>query len=249
MPHELSQESSTSRAFAINCQPRAEESRLKGVTRECEEQAYAALKEGLFSGRYLPGERLVERDIATNLAMSRTPVRTALRQLENEGFLERLGSRGYRVRVLDVEGALAMLDVREALEGMAARLAAQNATDEQRQELLGILEAMQTDVASGSCLHYYSLCGDLHRCVFRASGNPMLENMVVQVNALSARFHYKTLLLAERVRKSVQEHKTIVQHIVAGDAESAERLTREHVRTVKGLIECFARVEPGLDML
>lgn len=214
---------------------RMEESEGRGNSLEIE--AYTILKERLLNGHFHPGARMVEREVSDNLGMSRTPIRAALNQLACEGFLERPGKGGYRVRILDAPEALDMLDVREAIEGMAARLAARNASPEQRERLLSIIDTMKKDGITGGSPLYYRLCGDLHRSIFKASGNPKLEQMAMEINALSARFHYRTLLLGERIRESVQEHEAIAVSIANGEENLAEQLTRAHVRAVKHMME------------
>lgn len=210
-------------------------------------EAYTTLKERLLNGHFRPGERMVEREVSEDLGMSRTPVRAALNQLACEGFLERPSKGGYRVRILDAPEALAMLDVREAIEGMAARLAARHASPEQRAHLLSIIDAMKNGGIIGGSPLYYRLCGDLHRSIFKASGNPKLEQMAMEINALSARFHYRTLLLGERIRESVQEHEGIVMSIVNGEEDLAERLIREHIQAVKHMMKSFLD-ESGADI-
>ena len=115
------------------------------AAKDCEEQAYLLIKQGLFDGIYPPGSRLVERQVAEKFSLSRTPIRAPLRQLEHEGFLERQEGRGYSARILGIRDAIELLDVREAIEGMAARLAAQNGTAEQRKRLMGVIERMEPD--------------------------------------------------------------------------------------------------------
>ena len=214
------------------------------AAKDCEEQAYLLIKQGLFDGIYPPGSRLVERQVAEKFSLSRTPIRAALRQLEHEGFLERQEGRGYSVRILGIRDAIELLDVREAIEGMAARLAAQNGTEGQRKRLMGVIERMEQDENDGTCFNYYKLCGELHQMIFEMGGNRVLADMAVRINAQSAAFHYKTLLLSERVRSSISEHKEIAEAIVNGDADAAEFKLREHVRMVKRLVSRFVEQAP-----
>ena len=214
------------------------------AAKDCEEQAYLLIKQGLFDGIYPPGSRLVERQVAEKFSLSRTPILAALRQLEHEGFLERQEGRGYSVRILGIRDAIELLDVREAIEGMAARLAAQNGTEGQRKRLMGVIERMEQDENDGTCFNYYKLCGELHQMIFEMGGNRVLADMAVRINAQSAAFHYKTLLLSERVRSSISEHKEIAEAIVNGDADAAEFKLREHVRMVKRLVSRFVEQAP-----
>ena len=205
-------------------------------TAKLEEKAYAILKDKLLSGAYYPGARLVERDLAEQLDMSRTPVRWALRQLENEGYLERLGNRGFCVRMPDREEALNILDIRAAIEGMAAFLAASRRTEQHVAAFDEIIAAMRETAENHDLLTYYRLTADLHQLIFTASANPELAAFAIRINAQSSRFHFRTLLLPERLGKSVAEHAEMAEHIKNRDADKAERCTRNHVLAVKTLI-------------
>lgn len=209
---------------------------LNAQTAKLEERAYAILKDMLLGGSYYPGHRLVERDIASQLEMSRTPVRWALRQLENEGYLERLGNRGFCVRMPSLQEALNLLDVRAAIEGMAAYRAAMRRSDVQVVAMDEIIAAMHETTRNHDLLTYYRLTADLHQLVFTASANPELAAFAIRINAQSSRFHFRTLLLPGRLVNSVAEHKEVVDHIKAQDADKAERCMRGHVFAVKELI-------------
>ena len=201
-----------------------------------DEKAYAILKNKLLNGAYYPGTRFVERDIADQLGMSRTPVRWALRQLENEGYLERLGNRGFCVRMPSREEALNILDIRAAIEGMAAFLAATRRTEQHVAKLDEIITDMHETVQNHDLLTYYRLTGALHQLVFTASANPELATFAIRINAQSSRFHFRTLLLPGRLSDSVAEHAKMVKHIKNNDADKAEQSTRNHVLSVKALI-------------
>lgn len=210
---------------------------LDTQTAKLEERAYAILKNKLLSGGYYPGHRLVERDLADQMEMSRTPVRWALRQLENEGYLERLGNRGFCVRMPNREEALNLLDVRAAIEGMAAYRAATRRTEAQAAALDEIVAAMRETTRNHDLLTYYRLTVNLHQLVFTASANQELAAFAIRINAQSSRFHFRTLLLPDRLASSVAEHEEIAGHIKTRNADKAERCMRNHVLAVKELIE------------
>ena len=178
----------------------------------------------------------MERDVAARLDASRTPVRAALQRLETEGLLERRDNSGFRVRLPDIQSALEMLDIREAIEGMAARLAARNADDSNRQLILGIISDMEHCERESDTINYYRLCGELHRAIFSAAHNATLHDLVIKISAQSAVLHYKTLLVEERIEKSIEEHRSIADAIVKGDEDEAEQRIRRHIRQIKHLV-------------
>ncbi len=203
---------------------------------ELEKRVYEELKKEVLRGAFSPGFHLVERDLAARFNASRTPVRSALQRLETEGLVERRDGRGFRVRLPDIQSALEMLDVREAVEGMAARLSARNANAAQKQQFLDIITEMESCERNSDAINYYRLCGNLHRAIFSAANNATLHDFVLNVSAQSTVLHYKTLLLAKRIDQSIAEHKAIVQAIVDGDEDSAEQHIRRHIREIKHLV-------------
>jgi DNA-binding GntR family transcriptional regulator len=210
-----------------------------------EERAYNAIKDSLLSYKYYPGFRLVERDLAEQLKMSRTPVRQALLQLENEGYLERLANRGFCVRTLSREETLNLLDVRAAIESMAAFRAATRCTDAHVVAFENIVAAMHEAAAGHDLLAYYRLSGDLHENIFDAADNPELASFCTHINAQSTHCHFSTLLLPGRLEQSVIEHEAIVGHIVARDEEKAGQSMRDHVFRIKSLIASHEELVPG----
>ncbi|GHU05355.1 GntR family transcriptional regulator [Betaproteobacteria bacterium] len=210
-----------------------------------EERAYSAIKDSLLNYKYHPGFRLVERDLAEQLKMSRTPVRQALLQLENEGYLERLANRGFCVREHSREEILNLLDVRAAIESMAAFRAATRRTEDHVAVFKNIVVTMHEAAASHDMLAYYRLSGDLHENIFDAAGNPELASFCTHVNSQSANCHFSTLLLPGRLELSVSEHEAIVKHIIARDEEKAGQKMRDHVFRVKELIASHKELAPG----
>jgi DNA-binding GntR family transcriptional regulator len=204
---------------------------------EQETRIYLALKESVQKGAFPPGFRLVERDLSEKFSASRTPVRWAIKRLVAEGFLEQMPSRGVCVRMLNATDAIELIYIREALEGMACRLAAANRTEEQAGRLRELIAQMAKVTAANDFLSYYRLSGQLHSLIFEASGNAhlcqMLDNLYLQVT----RFQFRNLLVAGRIDRSVVEHGKIVDAICAADADSAERHMRQHIGIVRELIE------------
>ena len=210
--------------------------RTRGPAGALGKRVYESLKNDVLKGAFPPGFPLVERDIADRLGASRTPIRAALQRLETEGLLERRGHSGFRVRLPDIQSALEVLDVREAIEGMAARLAARNADDGGRQQFNSIISDMEHCERTSDAINYYRLCGELHRAIFAASHNATLYDLVLKISAQSTVLHYKTLLVEERIEKSIEEHRAIVDAIIKGDEDEAELRIRRHIRQIKHLV-------------
>lgn len=214
-------------------------------TTKLEEKAYALIKAQIMNGIFYPGVRLVERDLASQLKMSRTPVRWALHQLEHEGFLDRTDKRGVCIKLPTREEALDMLDVRAAIESMAAYRAATRRSEQQATELEDVVAAMRETITHHDVLTYYRLTGVLHKTIFEAACNRELVAFATRLNAQSTRFHFRTLLVPSRLATSLAEHQEVVKHIHAQNAEQAGLCMRNHILTVKELIATHDDLAPG----
>src|SRR5262249_41724470 len=135
---------------------------------------YEVLRQCIVEGDFAPGQRLLSDALATELKVSRTPVREALRKLEAEGLVEASGRAGLTVRAISEEDLSELFYVREALEGMAARLAAENASEAATLDLHALLDEMAEALAHSDLKLIRALTGEFHMAVCRASRNKRL---------------------------------------------------------------------------
>jgi len=193
--------------------------------------AYADIRARILDGRIAPGERVTVRPIADRLGLSATPIKAALVRLEREGLIASLLHRGFFVPDLGDADAAEIYQLREALDGMAAALAADSALSSTSAAALARLcDEQRARLAAGDIDGYRRLDIDFHRALWQASGNsrilragePMLDQMLLG-NALSAR-------QPGRGDQSLREHRAIVDAIARGDAAAAADLAREHIR-------------------
>lgn len=199
---------------------------------ERDHTAYALVKESIMRGHYLPGHKLVERDVAEQLGVSRSPVRWALHRLEGEDFLERTDRRVLSVKRLSIKEALELLDVRERLEGLAAKLAAERRTGEDIDRLVGILQNMAISKSAHSPA-YPTLARDLHLAVFQAADNGILHDMIARMFSQTTLMSHTLGLENYKSRDTMREHEIIVANIIEGNATQAERSARLHIRKAK----------------
>ena len=171
--------------------------------------------------------------MAADLATSPTPVREALRRLEQEGLLERRGRRGIYVAQLPASALSEMLYVQALLRGAAARLAAQKLTDGQLHELEDLLRQMEAAAEAGAAETIYELSRRFHHAIEAASGNDLLITFLNTLDAFERSHH----ILAIRevldnhpalLRRSHGEHTEIARALSARDAGRAEALMRAH---------------------
>lgn len=193
------------------------------------EAVYRALRHGIVHGDLVPGARLRSDALATEMAVSRTPVREALRKLEAEGLVAHAGSR-LVVRTLSEQDLTELFYVREALEGMAARLAAENATPSEIDGIRELVEDMEAACRRGDVGGFRRLAGEFHQLVYRASHNNRLllasQSLLDHVRQIQS----STLDAKGRPAQALDEHRRLLEAIAARDADRAEALARAHRR-------------------
>jgi DNA-binding GntR family transcriptional regulator len=205
---------------------------------------YEALKEAIMRGELAPGTKLSEPAIAERMNISRAPVREAVRRLQERGLVDHIVNRGTRVISPTLEDFLALLDVREALEGMASRLAATAMSDADVAALKILVEAHGRSFGDDSSVPYIQddFDTDFHVRIAKGCGNPVLEEL------LCGQFYPRLKLCRQRHRAvrgrgflAWKEHERVMSAIVDRDGETAELLMRRHVRSARqALLEAAA---------
>ena len=212
----------------------------RGANATTADAVYRALRHGIVHGDLAPGERLRSDALASELRVSRTPVREALRKLEAEGLVAHSGSR-LVVRALSEQDLTELFYVREALEGMAARLAAENATPSEIAELYELLEDMAAVVRRGDAGAMRRLTGEFHQSVCRSSHNGRLLQSLQTLLDHVRQMQTSTLYGEGRPAAALNEHRALVEAIAVRDADRAEQLAREHRRRTLELRKAMLR--------
>jgi DNA-binding GntR family transcriptional regulator len=211
------------------------------------DRAYAALKGVILSLDIYekPGDvRLDERQLASDLGISRTPVREAMAQLEREGFVRSVPRRGIYVVRKTKQDVVELITAWAALESMAARLITQNAADEE----IATLRQMFTKFENGE-LHarldeYSEVNIEFHQSIIRMSRNRVLIDLAENLFTHMRMIRRKTIGQEDRADRSIRDHMNIIQALEARDTERAEDLVRNHAL---GLAEHVARHADHLD--
>jgi DNA-binding GntR family transcriptional regulator len=195
------------------------------------QRVYEAIRDAIVDGEYKPGERLPQRQLATKYNSTVITVREAMRYLESSGLVFIEPKWGAMVQEITPESIRARYAVREALEGMAARIAASNMTEAERNELLGLAEHCDSALRQDSLtrrekasVHY-----ELHERIAQISRNTelirSLQRLSLQTIILSNAYHI------DWSSEAAQKHKELVIAIASGDPDMAEREMRAHVRS------------------
>lgn len=197
--------------------------------RSLSDRAYYRLRELIVSLELPPGSILDERALMARLELGRTPVREALRRLAREQLVEVYPRRGIFVSGVDVRDLAGLSEVRGALEPVAARLAAERATAEDRagcDDLLGELERAAGGEDERALIE---LDQRIHRHVYRCAHNPFLEQTLNEYYVLTLRIWFLALDRVARLENAVREHRELLEAVRSGDAAAAEDVMRRHV--------------------
>ena len=189
------------------------------------DKAYHEIRGLIVSLELAPGALIDERELIGRLAIGRTPVREALRRLAHERLVEVYPRRGMFVTGVDVRELARLSEVRELLEPEAARLAAERATDADRDQLAALLAELEAGRSE-----LMDLDERIHRAVYRAAHNDLLEATLEQYYVLALRIWSIALDRAHELEEAVEAHRTLLEAIQAGDAERAADTMRAHVQ-------------------
>ncbi len=192
---------------------------------------YKYLYEKINNGSLKPREKLDENQLCKDLKVSRTPIREALIQLEDEGYVERLPRRGFIVKEITLDKIKEIFEIIGCLEGMAGAMAIEKIKEKDISLLSKLINKMDESIKNRKLLEYFSLQRNFHNVILSASGNTELTNLI---SSLKKRFLKKAYFgrqdddaLYKRLRKNNDEHKHIFKLLEEGDKTGIEKLLRE----------------------
>ncbi|MGW1115044.1 GntR family transcriptional regulator [Streptomyces albidoflavus] len=203
-----------------------------------------SIRHALRSGDLVPGQRLVENDLAAAYGATRGAVREALQDLAAEEILEIVPRRGARVRTVSVEEAVQITECRSALEQLCAGKAATLATDDQRAELARIGVDMRQAVTDGAWEAYSALNQRLHELVIEASGQEVARRTLGRLNGPMVRYQFRLALRPGRPARSLPQHLAIIEAVVGRDPEAAGRAAAAHLDDVIEQLRSSAAPSP-----
>jgi DNA-binding GntR family transcriptional regulator len=192
------------------------------------DRAYHAIREMIVSLELRPGAVIDERALMQRLGIGRTPTREALRRLAQERLVEVYPRRGMFVTSVEIRDLASLAEVRSLLESHAARLAAERATDADREALVALIDELDR----GSDLDARGLMAldeRIHRQVYACTHNPFLESTLEEHYVLALRIWYLALDRALELEQAVLGHRELLEAIRDGDADCAEETMRRHV--------------------
>lgn len=200
------------------------------------EQIYRLLRKRILEGKLTPGSRLIERKLAEELNVSKTPVREALVRLDKDGLLDGEVHRGLWVAELTEEEAREIYDLREMLEGLAAREAAKRINQQECRKFTSFVEEFEMHYNRKNFTSYSDTDIKFHNFLIEISANQRLYHLVSHLRAQSRLLMTTSVNLPGRAEASLSEHKSIIQAVVSHNDDLAEKYAREHIRNVKNAV-------------
>lgn len=204
------------------------------------DQVFQQLQDDIVIGVLPPGTKLGETELASRYGVSRGPLREAIRRLETRKLVERAPHVGARVASLSLQDLVEIYHVREALEGMAANLAAQNMAPEAIEKLYAVLAQHEEQQDIKEDVAYFQREGDLdfHYQVIQGSHNNALIHMLIgNLYHMVRMYRYQFSTVSNRPQIALREHRQIVEAIAVRDGDMAEWLMRRHIRRARENIE------------
>ncbi|WP_221796323.1 GntR family transcriptional regulator [Oceanobacter mangrovi] len=228
-------------------QAREELGKIERTAVTLREKVLEALRSAIMSFRFLPGDRLIERDLCDMLGVSRTSVREALRHLESEGLVEYLDGKGPRVAVITMEQAREIYELRCALEGLVAQLFTVRASDEQMLDLEYSLKKLHSRLSSGDINTIIQAVSDFYDVLFTGCGNATACSVLRQLQARISFLRATSVSQNDRYKDSGAEMSAIFDAIQSRDADAAHKASVEHVQKAAAVALKVMAEQSGID--
>ncbi len=193
------------------------------------DQVFERLEADILSGRYQKGELLTELRLVADLGVSRTPIREALRRLEQDRFV-RLTQKGMEILGIGREELDDIFAVRQDLEGLAAAKAAESALPRSLEELREVLELQEFYAARKDATRICELDGRFHRLLYECSGSQVLRDILLPLHKKVQRYRLSSVEEPERAHESIEEHRAIYEALAARDRKAATDAAKRHIQ-------------------
>ncbi len=195
-----------------------------------EEMVYSRLEEEILSGELVSGSALGEIALAKRLGVSRTPIRSAIHRLAEEGLVEVVPNKGATVIGINTADLIDIYRIRKKLEGLASSLAAERITEEELDKLIETVELAEFYINKNDTEHIRELDTVFHSVIYKASGSRFLSHTLSELHRKIKSYRKRSLAVPGRLAKTAEEHREILEAIRARNAEMADKLTSLHVQ-------------------
>lgn len=202
------------------------------------------LRDAIRKGILEPGERLMEVQLAEELGISRTPVREAIRKLEQEGYVIMMPRRGTYVSDISTNDVKEIFEIRSALESLAAGLAARRIEPEELETLQNLLMEIEGYIAKNDIEKIVETDIKFHGLLYKVSCNERLVNIISNLKEQLARFRTLSMSYPGRLQETLEEHSEMVEAIANGDVSAARDAAEHHMeRAEKTLLKAMRKAK------
>jgi len=203
-----------------------------------------SIKTAIIKGKFKPGEKIPEGELAESMGISRTPLREAFRKLENEGFIKIIPRKGAVVADIDTEEAINLYEIKSTLEGLAARLAAANMKEKDIGKLEKINDELKQLIDKNDLESFYRVHTRFHEGFVKLCGNKRLIQMISNLNDHFNRFGIISLTLPGQFENAIEQHAQIIEAFKSGDQTLVEKKVKTNVMTGgRVLVEHLTRLQ------
>ncbi len=205
-----------------------------------EEKVFLQLEEEILAEKLTRGTALGEIALSERLGVSRTPIRSALHRLAEEGLVETITNRGAVVVGINRDDLVDIYRIRVRLEGLASATAAERISEEGLREIAESVELAEFYINKKDTERLKELDSAFHETIYRESGNRLLFKTLSELHRKIKAYRKRSLSVPGRLEHSVYEHKEILEAIAAGNAREADRLTSLHIeRALENMLKAF----------
>ena len=202
---------------------------------------FNTLREAILRGDLVPGERLMELQLASKLGVSRTPIREAIRMLEQEGLAITIPRKGAIVAGMTEKDMQDVLEIREALEELSVQVACDKITDEQIAMLRETMENFKESLESGDIKRMAEADVEFHNVIYQATDNPKLINMLSNLQEQMYRYRVEYLKNPDNHDQLLQEHEAIYKGILEKDKYGVTQMIRRHISNQVDVVKHIIR--------
>ncbi|MBS3737247.1 GntR family transcriptional regulator [Candidatus Bipolaricaulota bacterium] len=200
------------------------------------DRVYEILLDNITKRNFAPGSKLGEQYLADELGVSKTPVREALSRLERENLVNIYPNRGAYVVEITREDIIEIYDLREVLEGLAARQSARKIDRRGLDRMRKLISSMENSLEKGDLEEYSGHDSEFHGMLGHISGNSRLQKMVQNLRYQARILMASSVQIPGRAENSLQDHKDIFESLEAGNGPEAERKVRKHTKDTKEVV-------------
>ena len=201
------------------------------------QKAYRILKEAIVRGEIKPNTKLTLNEIAQYMGISKTPIREAIYRLASEGFIKLIPNKRIIINEISIDDYQEILQIRAVLEGLIAEVSAKKISEKEIITMMGIINNMEISVEKDDRLDYNELDIKFHNFLLNIAGNNKLEEVYNRLILQDHKFRIRTLKLAYRMNKSLEEHKKIASKIKERNFIAANKAAQAHIKSILRSLE------------